>query len=129
VTDLQTVLAWLDAVNRRNAAMLFALSAETITFFGPKGAAGGHERLRRWFDEVRFRATPKAALRAGGRILVLHESVWFGPDGNRIGGGQSGAVFTVENGRVTSYLRDDSPDPVRRQGFRGATELPLPQTP
>ncbi len=123
--ELATAIAGLDAIGFRDERTLLRLSHSTITIFGPLGASRGLENLRRWYADTRFRAVPTAAYRAGGRILVLHKSIWLSAEGRETGSRMSGSVFTVDRGYVLTYLRDDGPDVVLRQGFHGAQPLPL----
>ncbi len=125
--DLSVALDWLDAIARRDRDRLLALSSADIVLHGPRGAAKGHEALARWFEAVQFRAVPKTAYARDRRLLVLHASQWRDADGAPAGTAESASVFTVAGGKVVGYHRNDRPDPLRQEGFRGATELTLPE--
>jgi len=52
--EIDTALAFLDAISRRDEACLLHLADPEIAIVGPRGTATGHEVLRQWFGSVRF---------------------------------------------------------------------------
>ena len=47
-SEIATVLAWHDALNASDIDTLVALSSDDIDFGDARGAAQGHQALRRW---------------------------------------------------------------------------------
>ncbi len=123
--ELVTALAFLEAMSRRDEPALFALAHADIAIVGPKGTAKGHPVLKRWFDGVRLRVEPKTALVREDRVLVLHAMTWLDDTGATSSTLDNASLLHVTAGRVSLYMRDDAPGPVRRQGFRGAPEFQL----
>ncbi len=110
---LDVALQWLQAMGRRDLIGLLALSASDITLYGvlKLAAVRGNERLREWFGAVELSVVPREAYVRDDRILLIDP--------------RGACVLTVAGGLVTSFMRDERPDPVRQLGFRGARKVAL----
>ena len=141
ISELTITRGWLEAVTERDDARLCALSDPAIRLYGgfywsdlrakhgrvgPISAHDGHVALTRWLEGVRLRyLAPKVAYRGNERLMVVHDTLWFDADGDVSASSESGSVFSIESGRVTSYSRYDEPDLLVRGGFRGVDPIPL----
>ena len=110
---LDIALQWLQALGRRDLIGLLALSASDITLFGvlKLAAVRGNERLREWFGETTLAVAPREAYLRDDRILLVDA--------------HGACVLTVADGLVTSFLRDERPQPLITQGFRGVRPIML----
>ncbi len=121
-------VAWLKAVDARDATALIALSAPTIEVAGPRGVNGGRGALVAWFSRVAMGVRLQRAYVRGNLVLVEHEAVWRDPETRALQAeADIAGVFTVVDGLVARYERID--DPVlglKTNGFIAADEVPLP---
>ena len=124
---LAVALAWLKAVDERDADALMALSAPDIELAGPRETARGRGALGLWFNRVAMRVKIARAFSRGGRALIEHEATWLNPaDGSLVGEADIASLFEVGEGLVTHYAHDDDPDgALRRHGFAPADEVAL----
>ena len=124
---LSVALAWLAAVDRRDGEALIALSAPTIEVAGPRGAGGGRGALVAWFSRVAMSVKITRAFVRGGLVLIEHEAIWRDPDsGALVGEADTASIFTVADGLVSRYERDDAPAVTLRRGFVSADAVPVP---
>ena len=105
------VEAWLDAVNRTDAAQVEALTAEQVEIVGPRGSghmdravvsewmarAGFSSRVRRWYCG------------GDGSVVVEQAARWVDPStGTELGRAVVASTFVVGGGRVVRFARHDA---------------------
>ena len=99
-SEIATVLAWHDALNALDLDTLVALSSDDIDIGDVRGAAQGHEALRRW-------ATSLKATAELGRMYV-HDGVVVVEQKVTAAGGavtNAASAFRVVRDHVTSVFR------------------------
>jgi hypothetical protein len=123
--NLRAALDWLSAVTARDKERLIALSDAEIGIHGPRGIARGVDVLERWFDTTHLRIVPREAYRDGDRVLVVHDMEWLDAEGGVSGTLRNASVFTIVDGLVGDYQRDDEPEALPRHGFGSAVPEPV----
>jgi SnoaL-like domain len=108
-SPLAAVLAWHDAVNRRDVERVMDLTSPDVEIVGPRGPARGHDALRQWFGHARVTLEPLRAFARGGAVVVAQRGVWHDPaSGEVIDEAQVASCFRVDGGRVAHYQRFDN---------------------
>ena len=101
--EMQTVIAWHDALNDGDVERLVALSHPDVEVGGPRGSAHGAQILREWVDRANIRLEPGRAFGDAGTVVVEQGAEWKSAEP---GGVQTVAsVFVVSDGLVTSVVR------------------------
>ena len=101
----EVVRAWHEAVNRRDADALVALSDEDIEVGGPRGSARGHATLRDWLDRAGIQLTPRRWFASPAELVVEQVATWRGSDGVLTNPQIIASSFTVEGGKVMRTIR------------------------
>ena len=99
-SPLETVTAWLDAVNRGDAEGTIALSAPDIALVGPRGTARGHDALRGWLARAGATFETRGTATEGDTIVVTQRATW--PDGSSA---DVATRFVVREGLVARVRR------------------------
>jgi len=108
-SPLAVVRAWHEALDRRDAQGVLALSDAEIEIVGPRGSGFGHALLRDWLDHARVSLRPLRAFARGGAVVVAQHGVWRSPEsGEVIGEAGVASAFRVAGGRVVRYARHDT---------------------
>ena len=102
VSEIATVLAWHDALNASDVETLVALSSDDVDIGDARGAAQGHEALRRWASSQEGTAEPGRMFVHDG-VVVIEQKV-TSPDGAVK---NAAAAFRVVHDHVTSVFRHD----------------------
>ena len=101
--EIQTVIAWHDALNDGDVERLVVLSHPDVEVGGPRGSAHGAQILREWVDRANIRLEPGRAFGDAGTEVVEQGAEWKSAEP---GGVQTVAsVFVVSDGLVTSVVR------------------------
>jgi ketosteroid isomerase-like protein len=101
--EIQTVIAWHDALNAGDAERLLALSHPNVEVGGPRGSARGTQILREWVGRADIRLEPGRSFGEAGTVVVEQGAEWQSADPGNV---QSVAsVFVVSDGLVTSVVR------------------------
>jgi ketosteroid isomerase-like protein len=101
--EIQTVIAWHDALNAGDAERLLALSHPNVEVGGPRGRARGTQILREWVGRADIRLEPGRSFGEAGTVVVEQGAEWQSADPGNV---QSVAsVFVVSDGLVTSVVR------------------------
>jgi ketosteroid isomerase-like protein len=101
--EIQTVIAWHDALNAGDAERLLALSHPNVEVGGPRGSARGTQILREWVGRADIRLEPGRTFGEAGTVVVEQGAEWQSADPGNV---QSVAsVFVVSDGLVTSVVR------------------------
>jgi hypothetical protein len=101
-SEIATVLAWHDALNASDLETLVALSSDDIDIGDARGAAQGHEALRRWAFSREGTAEPGRMYVHDG-VVVVEQKVTTA-DGAVT---NAAAAFRVVHDHVTSVFRHD----------------------
>ncbi len=123
--NLRVALDWLEAISSRDRARLITLSDADIAIQGPRSTTHGIDVLERWFDTTHLRVTPREAYLEGDKVMVVHDMEWLDAEGNVSGTLRNASLFTIQDGMVSHYLRDDEPEALPRHGFGGALPNPV----
>jgi ketosteroid isomerase-like protein len=101
--EIQTVIAWHDALNNGDVERLVALSHPDVEVGGPRGTAHGAQILREWVDRTNIRLEPGRTFREANTVVAEQGAEWQSAEP---GGVQRVAsVFVVSDGLVTSVVR------------------------
>ena len=101
--EIQTVIAWHDALNNGDVERLVALSHPEVEVGGPRGSAHGVQILREWVDRANIRLEPGRTFGEADTVVVEQGAEWQSAEP---GGVQTVAsVFVVSDGLVTSVVR------------------------
>ena len=128
--ELAVVEAWLDAVERADAAAAMALCAPDLEVVGPRGSVRGREVLGPWMARAGFTARPlRWFCGAGGAVVVEQDATWADPEtGVERGRAVVAARFLVADGVIARFQRHDDGLPVAltAAGLRESDEVTAP---
>ena len=101
--EIQTVIAWHEALNSGDVERLIELSHPDVEVGGPRGKAHGAQILREWVDRANIILRPGRISHEADTVVVEQEAEWVSAEpGSR----QTVAcVFVVNDGLVTSVVR------------------------
>jgi ketosteroid isomerase-like protein len=119
--EIQTVLAWHEALNSGDVERLVDLSHPDVEVGGPRGTSRGAQILREWVDRANIRLEPRRNFQRAGTVVVEQEAEWQSAEP---GGRQPVAsVFVVRDGLVTSVVRYPGlPEALLATGLDGSHE-------
>jgi ketosteroid isomerase-like protein len=101
--EIQTVIAWHEALNSDDVERLIELSHPDVEVGGPRGTAHGAQVLREWVDRANINLEPGRILQEADTVVVEQEAEWVSAEP---GSHQTVAsVFLVHDGLVTSVVR------------------------
>lgn len=125
--QLAVVEAWLDAVDRADAAAATALCAPDVEVVGPRGSVRGREVLGPWMARAGFSARPlRWFCGADGAVVVEQDATWVDPaTGAERGRAVVAARFCVAGGAIASFERHDDglPSALAAAGLRESDEV------
>ena len=125
--QLAVVEAWLDAVDRADAAAATALCAPDVEVVGPRGSVRGREVLGPWMARAGFSARPlRWFCGADGAVVVEQDATWVDPaTGAERGRAVVAARFHVAGGVIASFQRHDDglPAALAAAGLRESDEV------
>ncbi|HZH22628.1 MAG TPA: nuclear transport factor 2 family protein [Geodermatophilus sp.] len=125
--QLAVVEAWLEAVDRADAAAAMALCAPDVEVVGPRGSMRGHEVLGPWMARAGFSARPlRWFCGADGAVVVEQDATWVDPaTGAERGRAVVAARFRVAGGAIASFERHDDglPAALAAAGLRESDEV------
>ena len=101
--EVQTVIAWHDALNSGDVERLLALSHPDVEVGGPRGSAHGARILREWVDQADIRLDPGRTFNEAGTVVVEQGAEWQSADPGNVQ--TVASVFVVGDGLVTSVVR------------------------
>jgi hypothetical protein len=101
--EMQTVIAWHDALNDGDVERLVALSHPEIEVSGPRGSAHGAQTLREWVDRAKIRLEPGRTFYEANTVVVEEGAEWQSTEPGNVQ--TVASVFVVNNGLVTSVVR------------------------
>ena len=101
--EIQTVIAWHDALNDGDVERLVALSHPEVEVGGPRGSAHGAQILREWVDRANIRLEPGRTFHEANTVVVEEGAEWQSAGPRNVQ--RVASVFVVNNGLVTSVVR------------------------
>ena len=101
--EIQTVIAWHEAVNNDDVERLIALSHPEVEVAGPRGSAHGAQILREWVDRANIRLEPVRTFGEADTVVVEQGAEWQSAEPGRVQ--TVASVFVVSDGLVTSVVR------------------------
>ena len=101
--EIQTVIAWHDALNDGDVERLVALSHPDIEVGGPRGNARGAQILREWVDRAKIRLEPGRTFGEADTVVVEQGAEWQSAEPGVLQ--TVASVFVVSDGLVTSVVR------------------------
>jgi ketosteroid isomerase-like protein len=123
----ETVRAWHEAVNRRDADALVALSDEDIEVGGPRGSARGSAVLRDWLGRAGIQLEPRRWFASPSEMVVEQVATWQSLDGTVTDPQTIASSFAVEDGLVTRTVRYGSlMEALAAAGLTLQDEMPSP---
>ncbi|WP_448620743.1 nuclear transport factor 2 family protein [Geodermatophilus sp. URMC 65] len=125
--QLGVVEAWLDAVDRADAAVAMALCAPDLEVVGPRGSVRGREVLGPWMARAGFTARPlRWFCGTRGAVVVEQDATWSDPaTGVERGRAVVASEFLVAHGVITRFRRHDDglPAALAAAGLRESDEV------
>ena len=107
--EVETVLAWHEALNAGDAERLASLSYPGVEIGGPRGSASGRQVLKDWVGRANVRLEPLRSFQRDGTVVVGEAATWRDArTGETIGEATVATVFTVEDGLVATVIRHDN---------------------
>ena len=101
--EIQTVIAWHDALNDGDVERLVALSHPEVEVGGPRGSAHGAQILHEWVDRANIRLDPGRTFHEANTVVVEEGAEWQSAEPGNVQ--TVASVFVVSNGLVTSVVR------------------------
>ncbi len=102
-TEIQTVIAWHEALNSGDVERLVRLSHPDVEVGGPRGAAHGAQVLREWVDRANIQLEPGRIFHKADTVVVEQGAEWISTEpGSRQ---TVASIFLVHDGLVTSVVR------------------------
>ena len=116
--EVQTVIAWHEALNSGDVDPLVELSHPGVEVGGPRGTGHGTHLLREWVDRAHIRLEPGRIFHEADIVVAEQNAEW------QAGGQQTVAsVFVVRDGLVTSVVRYSSlAEALEASGLDGSNE-------
>ena len=106
--EVQTVLAWHEALNDGDVERLVGLSHPDVVVGGPRGTTQGAHILREWVDRANIHLEPGRIFHEDDTVVVEQAAAWTSADTGETTPAQIVAsVFVVPDGMVASALRHD----------------------
>ena len=121
--EIQTILAWHEALNDADVERLVALSHPNVEVGGPRGSAHGAQILREWVDRANIRLEPGRTFHEANTVVVEQGAEWQSTEPGNIQ--TVASVFVVSDGLVTSVIRyPDLASALRAANLDTSHELP-----
>lgn len=102
-TEIQTVLAWHEALNSGNIERLVELSHPDVEVGGPRGTGHGAQILREWVDRANIHLEPGRIFHEADTMVVEQAAEWTSTESSSRQ--TVASVFSVHDGLVTSVVR------------------------
>ena len=104
--EVQTVVAWHDALNAGDVERLVRLSHPEVGVGGPRGTAKGTQILREWVDRANIHLEPGRIFHEADTVVVEQAAAWTSAETGETTPAQTVAsAFVVHDGVVTTVVR------------------------
>jgi SnoaL-like domain len=123
--ELDTVLAWHEALNAGDVERVASLAHPEVEIGGPRGSAHGRQVLKDWVGRANVRLEPLRSFKRGGTVVVEEAATWRDAQtGETVGAATIATVFELDGGLVTGIFRHDGlEDALRSAGLDGSDEI------
>jgi len=101
--EIQTVIAWHEALNSGDVERLVGLSHPDVEVGGPRGTGHGVQILREWVDRANIHLDLGRIFRDGDTVVVEQAAAWTSTESSSRQTVTS--VFSVHDGLVMSVVR------------------------
>ena len=120
--EVDTVLAWHEALNDGDAESLAALSHPEVEVGGPRGSARGRRVIEEWAARANVRMEPLRSFQRGRTVVVEEAATWRDArTGETTGEATVGTVFGLDGGMVAGVFRHDNlEEALRDAGLDGS---------
>lgn len=128
-TPIDTVLAWLAAVNVGDAQAAIERTASDVAIIGPRGTGRGSEVLQAWLTHAGAVFATRAVYAGGDAVVVAQRGVWRDPaSGATRGEAEVATRFRVADGLVAELQRYEELGAALRDAGLSAADV-TPHTP
>ena len=104
--EVQTVVAWHDALNDGDVECLVGLSHPDVGVGGPRGTSQGAHILRKWVDRANIHLEPGRIFHEADTVVVEQAAAWTSAETGETTPAQTVAsAFVVHDGVVTTVVR------------------------
>jgi ketosteroid isomerase-like protein len=104
--EVQTVVAWHDALNDGDVERLVGLSHPDVGVGGPRGTSQGAHILREWVDRANIHLEPGRIFHEADTVVVEQAAAWTSAETSETTPAQTVAsAFVVHDGVVTTVVR------------------------
>jgi ketosteroid isomerase-like protein len=104
--EVQTVVAWHDALNDGDVERLVGLSHPDVGVGGPRGTSQGAHILREWVDRANIHLEPGRIFHEADTVVVEQAAAWTSAETGEATPAQTVAsAFVVHDGVVTTVVR------------------------
>jgi ketosteroid isomerase-like protein len=104
--EVQTVVAWHDALNDGDVERLVGLSHPDVGVGGPRGTSQGAHILREWVDRANIHLEPGRIFHEADTVVVEQAAAWTSAETGETTPAQIVAsAFVVHDGVVTTVVR------------------------
>jgi ketosteroid isomerase-like protein len=104
--EVQTVVAWHDALNDGDVERLVGLSHPDVGVGGPRGTSQGAHILREWVDRANIHLEPGRIFHEADTVVVEQAAAWTSAETGETTPAQTVAsAFVVHDGVVTTVVR------------------------
>lgn len=117
---METVLAWIAAVNHQQLDELLELSDQQIEIVGPRGSGFGHALLGDWIAQAGLSLEVKALWQRRNEVLVEAIGKWSEAESRA----RVVMLFGVANGRIRRFQRLAQPEGVLAESDWQKADLP-----
>lgn len=117
---IETVMAWISAVNRQHLDELRDLSDEQLEIVGPRGSGYGHALLGDWLERAGLSLEVKALWLRGPEVLVEALGSWSRAESQA----RVFMLFEVANRRIKRFQRVEAADGILAQSDWQKADLP-----
>jgi hypothetical protein len=123
--ELDSVLAWHEALNAGDAERVASLSHPEVEIGGPRGSARGRQVLKDWVGRANVRLEPLRSFQRGRTVVVEEAATWRDAQtAETVGAATVATVFEFDGGLVTGIFRYDGlKDALRSAGLDGSDEI------
>jgi len=103
-SEIATVLAWHDALDSADIETLVSLSSDDIDFGDSRGAAQGHEALRRWASSLQA-TSQLGRMYVHDGVVVVEQKISTPDDPDTVA--TAASAFRVVHDHVTAVFRHE----------------------
>jgi ketosteroid isomerase-like protein len=124
-TEVETVLAWHQAVNDGDVSRFVGVVAPDVELEGiAVEDSAGLDGLSRWVEETKVQLAPRRVFRRDSVVVVEQSALWWAEDARQLSQpAQAAMLFELTDGSITRIVR--YPDGARALEAAGLDESDL----